>query len=72
MTRDPLDAYRLTGEVITGDHQRTAAVIARELAISVDGRTISGTEFESMSDEALARAGAEVSSRSVRPRESAE
>lgn len=47
--------------MITGDHPRTAAVIARELGISVDGRTISGTELEPMTDEALARAVAEVS-----------
>ncbi len=47
--------------MITGDHPRTAAVIARELGISTDGRTISGTELEAMTDEALARVVAEVS-----------
>jgi len=47
--------------MITGDHPRTAAVIARELGISTDGRTITGTELDLLSDEALARTVAEIS-----------
>jgi Ca2+-transporting ATPase len=47
--------------MITGDHPRTAAVIARELGISADGRTLTGAELEKLDDDALARAVAEVS-----------
>ena len=47
--------------MITGDHPRTAAVIARELGISDDGRTITGGELDQQSDEALAKTVAEVS-----------
>ena len=47
--------------MITGDHPRTAAVIARELGISSDGRTITGAELDKQSDDALARTVAEVS-----------
>jgi Ca2+-transporting ATPase len=47
--------------MITGDHPRTAAVIARELGISVDGRAITGTELDALNDAALARTVAEVS-----------
>ena len=47
--------------MITGDHPRTASVIARELGISVDGRAITGTELDALNDEALARTVAEVS-----------
>jgi P-type Ca2+ transporter type 2C len=36
--------------MITGDHPRTAAVIARELGISADGRTVTGAELARMSD----------------------
>jgi len=40
--------------MITGDHPRTAMAIARELGIATgDDLTISGTELEKMSDEAL-------------------
>jgi Ca2+-transporting ATPase len=35
--------------MITGDHPRTAAVIAQELGISQDGRTITGAELERLS-----------------------
>src|SRR5215213_4331595 len=47
--------------MITGDHPRTAAVIARELGISADERVVTGAEIEKMSDDALARTVAEVS-----------
>jgi P-type Ca2+ transporter type 2C len=39
--------------MITGDHPRTAAVIAQELGISEDDRVITGAEIASMSDDAL-------------------
>ena len=47
--------------MITGDHPKTAAVIARELDISADGRAISGAELDRMSDEELDRVVREVS-----------
>ncbi|HMI49075.1 MAG TPA: cation-transporting P-type ATPase, partial [Gemmatimonadaceae bacterium] len=47
--------------MITGDHPRTAAVIARELGISSDGRTMTGAELDKLDDDALARTVAEVS-----------
>jgi Ca2+-transporting ATPase len=40
--------------MITGDHPRTAAVIAAELGITSDGRAVTGPELERMSDDALA------------------
>ncbi len=40
--------------MITGDHPKTAAIIATELGICSDGRVITGAELEKMSDEALA------------------
>jgi Ca2+-transporting ATPase len=42
--------------MITGDHPRTASVIASELGISQDGKVLTGAELQSMSDEALDRA----------------
>jgi Ca2+-transporting ATPase len=47
--------------MITGDHARTAAVIASELGIAPNGRAISGTELEKMSDQELDRTVREVS-----------
>jgi Ca2+-transporting ATPase len=47
--------------MITGDHPRTAAVIARELGISADGRTITGSELDQLDDEQLAKTVADVS-----------
>ena len=47
--------------LITGDHPRTAAVIAAELGISGDGRATTGKELTQLADEALAKMVAEVS-----------
>ncbi len=47
--------------MITGDHPRTAAVIAAELGISTDGRTLTGAQLEQLTDDALDRAVGEVS-----------
>ncbi len=42
--------------MITGDHPKTAAVVAAELGISRGGPVISGAELETMSDDVLNRA----------------
>jgi Ca2+-transporting ATPase len=47
--------------MITGDHPRTAAVIAAELGIAADGRAITGRELASMPDEMLDRTVRDVS-----------
>jgi P-type Ca2+ transporter type 2C len=47
--------------MITGDHPKTAAVIAAELGIASDGRAVTGADLETLSDEALNRAVREVS-----------
>lgn len=47
--------------MITGDHPRTAAVIAEELGIAANCRAVTGAELEKMPDEALARTVREVS-----------
>ncbi|MBS0196519.1 MAG: cation-translocating P-type ATPase [Planctomycetes bacterium] len=47
--------------MITGDHPRTAAVIARELGIATDERVVTGAELAVMSDAALAQTVREVS-----------
>ena len=47
--------------MITGDHPKTAMVIAAELGITSDQRVVTGTELEQMSDEALAKIVGEVS-----------
>ena len=44
--------------MITGDHPKTAAVIAGELGIAESGDAVTGAELERLSDEALARAAA--------------
>jgi P-type Ca2+ transporter type 2C len=62
--RDAVARARLAGIrpiMITGDHPRTASVIARELGISADGRTTTGAELEKLSAEALSRTSADVS-----------
>ncbi len=47
--------------MITGDHPRTAGVIAKELGISADGRAVTGAEIEHMDDAALAASLRDVS-----------
>jgi Ca2+-transporting ATPase len=47
--------------MITGDHPRTAAVIAQELGIAPDGRVTTGAELERLQDEARVQTVAEVS-----------
>jgi Ca2+-transporting ATPase len=47
--------------MITGDHPRTAAVIARELGISTDGHAITGAELERLTPDAAPRTVADVS-----------
>src|SRR5262249_56811476 len=47
--------------VITGDHPRTAAVIAQDLGVMRVGRAVTGAELERMSDGALDRTVADVS-----------
>jgi P-type Ca2+ transporter type 2C len=47
--------------MITGDHPRTAAVIAQEIGITGDGRAITGAELEQLSAEEAARTAADVS-----------
>ena len=47
--------------MITGDHPRTAAVIAQELGISADGRVLTGLEIEKLPADAGPRTVAEVS-----------
>ena len=62
--RDAVARARLAGIrplMITGDHPRTATVIARELGIAEDCRAITGSELEKLSDEARAATVAQVS-----------
>jgi Ca2+-transporting ATPase len=62
--REAVARARLAGIrpiMITGDHPRTAAVIARELGISDDGRVITGGELDKLSEEARAATVAQVS-----------
>jgi Ca2+-transporting ATPase len=47
--------------MITGDHPRTAAVIARELGITTDDRAISGAELDDLPADAGPRTVAEIS-----------
>ncbi len=47
--------------MITGDHPRTASVIARELGISADGRATTGAELERLTPDELSLAVAHVS-----------
>jgi Ca2+-transporting ATPase len=47
--------------MITGDHPRTAAVIAAELGIATDGRVIVGTDLQAMPDAILDQVVHEVS-----------
>ncbi|MBC7805518.1 MAG: cation-translocating P-type ATPase [Akkermansiaceae bacterium] len=47
--------------MITGDHPKTAAVIAGELGITADGRVVTGAEIEAMPDDTLAQTVRDVS-----------
>jgi P-type Ca2+ transporter type 2C len=47
--------------MITGDHPKTAAVIAEELGIIENGRAVTGAELGKMTDETLTRMVQEVS-----------
>ena len=47
--------------MITGDHPKTAAVIAGQLGIASDGRAVTGAELEKMSDEVLSQTVRDVS-----------
>ena len=47
--------------MITGDHPKTAAIIAAELGITSDGRVVTGAELEKMSEETLVQTVREVS-----------
>jgi P-type Ca2+ transporter type 2C len=47
--------------MITGDHPKTAAVIAAELGITTDALAVTGAELEKMADEALAQTVRDVS-----------
>ena len=47
--------------MITGDHPITAAVIAAELAITNDGRAVTGAEIEKMDDDSRVQTVKEVS-----------
>ena len=47
--------------VISGDHPRTASVIAQELGIAEDDRVLTGAQLQAMPDDERARAVREVS-----------
>jgi Ca2+-transporting ATPase len=47
--------------MVTGDHPRTAAVIAAELGITENGRALTGAELAKMSDDVLDRSVQDVS-----------
>ena len=62
--RDAVNTARAAGIrpiMITGDHPRTAAVIATELGITDDGRVVTGADLQKLDGEALSRTVAEVS-----------
>jgi Ca2+-transporting ATPase len=47
--------------MITGDHPKTAGVIARDLGIADDSRAVTGAEIERLSDEGLAVTASQAS-----------
>ena len=54
--------------MITGDHPRTAAVIAQELGIASDGRVVTGAALSRLSDDALTRPLRSIGLRAREPR----
>jgi Ca2+-transporting ATPase len=62
--RDAVHRARTAGiraMMITGDHPATASVIAKELGITDDGKTVSGAQLQAMSDAELDRTTEDVS-----------
>ncbi|MCC5808554.1 MAG: cation-transporting P-type ATPase [Opitutales bacterium] len=63
---EAVDAVRTCHEagievkMITGDHAATAAAIGRKLGLADEGKVVSGTELEEMSDEQLRKAAVET------------
>ena len=46
--------------MITGDHEKTAVAIAKNLEILTDGKVITGQEFEELSDEEYSRIAQDI------------
>ena len=62
--REAIDRAKRAGIrsiMITGDHPKTASVIAADLGIACDGRVVTGAEVERATDDSLVRTVAEVS-----------
>jgi Ca2+-transporting ATPase len=62
--RDAVTRSRAAGIrpiMITGDHPKTAAIIAAELGIASGGRAVTGAELQAMTEEELDRTVQEVS-----------
>ncbi|WP_407411983.1 calcium-translocating P-type ATPase, PMCA-type [Methanobrevibacter sp.] len=50
----------ITVVMITGDHEKTASAIAKNLGILTDGRIVTGKELEEMSDEEYLEAAKDI------------
>jgi Ca2+-transporting ATPase len=62
--RDAVNTARAAGirpMMITGDHPRTAAIIATELGITDNGRVMTGADLQKQDEASLSRTVAEVS-----------
>ncbi|RJQ47754.1 MAG: cation-translocating P-type ATPase [Gaiellales bacterium] len=62
--REALDKCRQAGirvAMVTGDHQKTAIAIARELGLAENGQAVNGLELEKMDDDRLDQVVNEVS-----------
>jgi Ca2+-transporting ATPase len=62
--REAVNTARAAGirpMMITGDHPRTAAVIATELGITEDGRVVTGADLQKLDEDSLSRTVTEVS-----------
>ena len=57
--KDCMDAG-IQVKMITGDHQETAAAIAREIGILTDGRVINGEELDDLSEEEYLKAADDI------------